>query len=349
MNVMVRWICVLAVMLAAGSAEAQPVSFEIKAEVPVGQKPLMRIRAEKQVTDVRVELKRDDGKRFAMRHAALSRGQAVTLAIGDGAAGRARYEGTLSVQLGDGGRWSHDLAFVTLVRAPLRVTYDFDHLDLDRRVLEFKLSRPARKAQLVVIGEDGEELGRGSATYRDPSPDTWLRITWTQPPDTRVMVMRLRVAAADGLATNVELIPWSVTIDHEDVNFRTNSAVIEPGEFGKLDASLEKINEIVARSGRFMKMKLYIAGHTDTVGSAASNRKLSLDRAHAIARYFRRKGLAIPIAVAGFGEHVLRVPTPDQTDEPANRRADYVLGPADGSPPFKGPYLKVRAAWREVR
>ena len=344
-----RCIPALVVLLAAGTASAQPVSFEIKAEVPVGQKPLLRVRATEKVSDVRVELARDDGKRFTLRHPRLARGQAVTLAIGDGAAGKARYQGTLSVQAGGAGRWSHDLAFETLVRAPLKVTYDLEHLDLDRRVLQFKLSRPAASAELVVIGEDGAEIGTGTATYRDEPPNTWLPVKWTQRGKGRVMMLRLRVVSSDGLASRVELIPWSVTVDHEDVNFSTDSAVIEPAERGKLDTSLARIEEIVARSGRFMKMKLYIAGHTDTVGPAAKNRALSLRRAHAIARYFRSKGLAIPIAVAGFGEHVLDVKTPDNTDERRNRRTDYVLGPAAGAPPFKGRYLQVKAGWKQVR
>jgi outer membrane protein OmpA-like peptidoglycan-associated protein len=343
-----RVVLALVVLLAAGSAAAQPLSFEIKADVPLGQKPQLRIRATEKVTDIRVDLERGDGKKFTARHPSLPRGQAVTLPIGDGAAGKARYQGTLSVQVSGKGGWSHELAFETLVRAPLKVTYDLDHLDLDNRVLQFKLSRPAAEAELVVLGEDGAEIGKGAARYKGESPDTWLPIRWTQRADQRVMMMRLRVVSADGLATRVELIPWSVTVDHEDVNFSTDSAVIEPGEHGKLDASLAKINAIVARSERFMKMKLYIAGHTDTVGAAAKNRKLSLQRAHAIARYFRRKGLKIPIEVAGFGEHVLKVKTPDETDERRNRRADYVLGPAAGAPPFKGAYRKVPAGWKPV-
>ena len=64
-----------------------------------------------------------------------------------------------------------------------------------------------------------------------------------------------------------------------------------------------------------MKMRLYVAGHTDTVGPDAKNRKLSLDRARAIAAYFRKKGLTIPIAFAGFGEDVLKVKTADSVDE----------------------------------
>jgi outer membrane protein OmpA-like peptidoglycan-associated protein len=125
--------------------------------------------------------------------------------------------------------------------------------------------------------------------------------------------------------------------------------VIEASESVKLDASVAKINDIVKRMSRFMKMKLYVAGHTDTVGSDAKNRKLSNARALAIATYFRKKGVSIPIAVAGFGENVLKVQTPQETDERANRRADYVIGPLAGAPPFKGPYLKVRADWKVLR
>jgi outer membrane protein OmpA-like peptidoglycan-associated protein len=174
-------------------------------------------------------------------------------------------------------------------------------------------------------------------------------ISWEQPADKRVMILKLRVAAADGNATNVELIPWSVAIDHEDVTFATDSAAIEVGERAKLDASLAKIDDVQKRAGQFMKLQLYIAGHTDTVGPAPKNRELSLRRARAIGDYFKDKKLGIPIVVAGFGEEVLKVKTADETDERANRRADYVLGPAGGAPPFKGPYLKVKADWHPLK
>ena len=239
-------------------------------------------------------------------------------------------------------------ARVAAAPAPIKVAYDADHLDLDNHVLQFKPSRAVAEATLVVLGEDGAELGKGAASYADQPAGRWLAITWTQPADTRVMMLRLRVAASDGAATNVELVPWSVAVAHEDVNFRTDSAAIDAGETAKLDASLAQIDDIVKRAGRFMKMKLYIAGHTDTVGPPDKNRKLSLARAVAIGGYFRGKGLEIPIAVAGFGEDVPKVKTPDNTDERANRRADYVIGPAAGAPPFKGPYLKARAGWKPL-
>lgn len=247
------------------------------------------------------------------------------------------------------------LALVVLVArtasagpAPIKVAYDADHLDLDSRVLQFKPSRAVAEATLVAIGEDGGELGKGSASYASEPAGRWLAITWTQPDDAHVMMLRLRVAASDGAATNVELVPWSVAIDHEDVTFRSDSSVIDADETHKLDASLARIDEVVKRAGRFMKLRLYVAGHTDTVGPSARNRTLSLARAVAIAAYFRRKGLSLPIVVAGFGEDVLKVKTPDNADERANRRTDYVLGPAAGPPPFKGPYLKARATWKPL-
>jgi outer membrane protein OmpA-like peptidoglycan-associated protein len=231
--------------------------------------------------------------------------------------------------------------------APVHVTYDAGHLDLDNHVLQFKPSRAVSEATLVAIGEDGAELGKGAATYHEPGGQ-WLAITWTQATAARVMMLRLRVAAGDGAATNVELVPWSVTIDHDDVNFATDSAVIEPGETAKLDTSFAKIDELIQRTAKVMKLRLYIAGHTDTVGPAAKNRELSRARAVAIGAYLRKKGVAVPFVVAGFGEDVPKVKTPDNTDARANRRADYVLGPAAGAPPFKGPYLKAHADWKPL-
>lgn len=345
----VSCIVVVAVLFAAGIAGAQPVSYQLRGEVPLGEKPQIRITAAQNVTDIRIEVQRDDGKRFTAKHGKLAKGHAVTLSIGDGAAGRASYTGTISAQVPGAARWSEQLTFDTLVRAPLKIGYDADHLDLDNRVLQFKPSRAVASAELVVIGEDGKEIGTGSASYDRAPADGWHSITWTQTGGARVMMLKLRVVAGDGTATNLELIPWSVEIEHEDVNFSTDSAEIEPGEEKKLDASLVKIRDVMKRAERFMKLRLYIAGHTDTVGSSAKNRKLSLARAHAIATYFRKKGLEIPIAIAGFGEDVLKVQTPDNTDERANRRADYVLGPLGGAPPFGGPYTKAKATWQELR
>ena len=232
----------------------------------------------------------------------------------------------------------------------LKVTYDADHLDLDAKKLEIKASMPPVSLDLEVIGEDGTTIATVSQPVtKPPGPGEWIPIRWTTTSTARVMMLKLRVAADGGIATNVELIPWSVAVDHEDVKFATDSAVITEAEGAKLDASLAKIADAQKAAEKYMKLRLYIAGHTDTVGPNAKNLKLSLDRARAIATYFRKHGVALPIAFAGFGEEVLKTRTADNTDEATNRRADYILGPAAGAPPFKGSYLKVKASWAQLK
>ncbi|MEO6775590.1 MAG: OmpA family protein [Kofleriaceae bacterium] len=329
-----------------GVAHAQPVSYQLKLEVPAGQKPQIRITGATRVMGVRLELERDDGKRFTLDQRALERNQAVTLTIGDGAAGKAHYQGTISARQP---AWSEPIQFATVVRPALTVGYDADHLDLDGHVLQFTMSRPAGAATLTAIGEDGTTLGDGAATYARQPAGTWLAIPWTQPAGARVLKLKLHAESSDAGVTEVELVPWSVSIDHQDVTFATDSAVIADTEQTKLAASVAKIQEIVNRSERFVKMRLYVAGHTDTVGPSAKNQQLSLARAHAIAQYFRTHGIALPIAYAGFGEGVLKVITKDNTDLAANRRADYVLGPVGAPPPFNGRYLKAHARWAELK
>ncbi len=345
--VVLSFVSLLAV--ASHAAHAQPVRYTLQGDVPIGKKPSLVVTAGQAVTQLRIELARDDGKHFTITRPTLAKGKAVTLPVGDGASGVATYTGTLAVDVAGAGTWSGELIFTTTVRAPVMVTYDADHLDLVKHVLQFKLSRPAASAALTVIGEDGTELATSTATYAKPDPTDWLAITWKPKAATPVMQLKLRVVGADGIATNVELIPWSVTIDHEDVVFATDSAVIVATEAAKLDASLAAITAIHERTAKRMPLRLYVAGHTDTVGASPKNRKLSLARARAIATYFRAHGLALPIAVAGYGEDVPRVPTADGTDEPRNRRADYVIGPASGAPPFKGPYLQAQASWQPIK
>jgi outer membrane protein OmpA-like peptidoglycan-associated protein len=229
---------------------------------------------------------------------------------------------------------------------PVHVAYDAEHLDLARHVLQFKPSRPITDATLDVIADDGTKIDTAARSYDAAAAAAgWLSIEWRGPDPQHVMQLELHVRTADGAATKVTLVPWTVTIDHDDVKFRTDSAEIDPDERAKLDASVTTITEIIARTSGHMKVQLYVAGHTDTVGGAADNRKLSLARAAAIGAYFAAHGVRAPIVVAGFGEDVPKVKTRDNVDEPANRRADYVLGPAGAPPPFKGAYLAAKASW----
>jgi outer membrane protein OmpA-like peptidoglycan-associated protein len=88
---------------------------------------------------------------------------------------------------------------------------------------------------------------------------------------------------------------------------------------------LDEIQGAIRKYGALAKIRLFIAGHTDSVGDAASNRSLSRGRAKSIGRWFRKHGIKIPILSAGLGEDQLLIQTPDNTAEAKNRRAEYVV------------------------
>lgn len=327
-----------------GLALAQPVLVKVENQVPAGKRPTLRVTAVVRLRELRLELeRREDGAKLQVVKGPLKGGQELAIPIGDGSSGIAHWAGSLQALPEVGDPWRYDLTFETLVLGELRITYRRDHLDLEGRRLEFQASGPVKRAELQVIGDDGRELGRGAADYDGTeAPGSWLGVPWRQGPGT-VMTLKLRVLDRGGLAQNVTLTPWSVTIPHEEVNFATDSAAIEAGEERKLEEARGRILAAFDRAKAFVKCRLFIAGHTDTVGSRDHNRKLSVDRARAIADWFRRRGLPLPVSYEGFGEERLKVKTADETDEARNRRADYVLA-AEEPDPGSGVFR-----WREAR
>jgi len=248
-------VALVALLVLPAVAAADPLSFKLDGDVVAGKKPLLSITANEPVSSLVLEGDRDDGKHFKQEHPGLARGATASLAIGDGATGKASYKGTLSAQVAGGKRWTEQLTFSTVVRGgALQVTYDAEHLDLDKHVLQFKTSRPAASAELTVIGDDGAELGKTTTPLSSDARD-WLSVSWTQPDGTRVMMLKLRVVTADGQATNVELVPWSVNVEHEDVSFATDSAKLDAAETKKLDASLAKIQDGVQRTEKPFPMR----------------------------------------------------------------------------------------------
>ena len=161
--------------------------------------------------------------------------------------------------------------------------------------------------------------------YRYEGPEQELR--WTPVPRDQIEKVEFRITAKDAAYRAVTLTPWSVSIDHKEVNFDTNKAVIRSLEVPSLEESLVRINQVLAKvEGKDLgPITLFIAGHTDTRGSNEHNMTLSRERAQSIAAWFQKQGLCIPIAFEGFGESALKKLTADEVDEQANRRVDYIL------------------------
>jgi outer membrane protein OmpA-like peptidoglycan-associated protein len=317
--------------LLPGLAHADAVTLALSNQVPLGKKPSITIVAQEAVSAITLDIKRlDDNKTFHVKAGPLAVGGQAVLAIGDGKSGRARWEGHLSVRAASGESGS-EVNFVSntgSVGGGLKVGYDRAHLDLEHGKLEFTLSRAAQSASLIVVTDDGTATAQVNQSLAGEKPGKWIAITF--PPATRpVLRLELTVKTVDGDSVMVKLVPWSISIPHEEVVFASGDATVQPSEEKKLDASYQKIVDAVDQVRRQepnLDVRVFVAGHTDTVGTSADNRKLSQARARSIAKWFHDRGLPLPLYYAGFGEDQLRVKTADNVDEARNRRADYVVG-----------------------
>ncbi len=261
----------------------------------------------------------------------IAPGTPVTLALTGLPEGAFQCHGAVDLNASDGSTGTMPLGFEVVTLGTLSWTWSREDLDLEEGWLSTHPSRPLARAVLDVVGLGGI-LEQSVADLSDPSRP---RFTWT----TDQEVLKLVVEGEDthGFRSQLELSPWSYAIPHEDVVFATGSAVIEPGEVSKLESTWTEIQTTMAKYGSVVRIELYVAGCTDTVGSADTNQALSDRRARSIASWFQARGFEARIHYQGLGERALAVGTPDETPEQANRRAIYLLaaqapGPETGLP-----------------
>ncbi len=160
----------------------------------------------------------------------------------------------------------------------------------------------------------------------------------------------MKVYDSIGNWIGLRVVRWYAEVPHEDVLFESAKSEILASEQPKMDHAVKAVQDEIAKFRKAMgsdsaevDLQLYVSGYTDTVGNPADNEKLSRERAKSIASYFKKKGLAIQIFFAGFGERALAVQTADQQDEARNRRALYVV--ANHSP--AGPNFPS-AQWQKL-
>jgi len=223
--------------------------------------------------------------------------------------------------------------FVSAARATGRkataapqIQVDKSKVDLANHRLEMRMSLPPADVEIKVLTETGEELADERHDFTGQPAGAPLIVTWT--PSGPAPAARIELTAHDvaGGFAGVAIVSWSISIRHEEVVFKTDSAEITESVRPKLEASLQQISAALAKhKDEFGRPTLFIAGHTDTVGAAGYNLKLSQARAQSIARWFKGHGLRIAVAYEGFGESVPALQTADNVDEPRNRRVDYIL------------------------
>jgi outer membrane protein OmpA-like peptidoglycan-associated protein len=232
------------------------------------------------------------------------------------------------------------LSFETTVTATrgLQIVLRKEDVDLEARTLRFTLTNPAGRAVVTITDAAGSLMHTATTDLHGAPPRSTLALGWPALPRGAGKIT-LRAFDTSDSWTEMEIVPFSVEIPHEDVVFETASDAVRPSEEPKLEAAYQRILAAVRQHGADLQAKLYVLGHTDTVGSPADNARLSERRALAIARWFRRRGgLTIPVLARGLGESSLAVSTPDNTDEARNRRAQYIVA---AQSPVAGAYQNV--------
>ncbi len=111
-----------------------------------------------------------------------------------------------------------------------------------------------------------------------------------------------------------------LTLDSE-VSFDFDSAEIKHG----FQRTLDKLADVIQK---YDKTVVHVVGHTDNVGSAAYNLRLSQRRAEAVGRYLRAHGVAPGrIHTEGRGESEPRASNSTEAGRQLNRRVEIFLKP----------------------
>jgi outer membrane protein OmpA-like peptidoglycan-associated protein len=309
--------------LLSAAALGDPISLRLDQAAPVGKLPAIVITVNEPVGQVNVRVTREDG--------------AVTTAKFTGKPGLERkiplpqptgkhsFKGELTIRKPGHETATMPLDFETEVFLPARIgIHPTKAVDLSQRRLNFTLNRPCNKAELTVTDDTGAKAFQKQFDFAPVEAGVSITLEWP-PLENRVLRLTLRAHGTDSTFDTVDLTPWEVDIPHEEVNFETGKFSLLPTETQKLDASVALIAAGIEKYGHLAPLRLYVVGHTDSVGDGGANQTLSLRRAQSIATYFRKKGLRLPIFFDGFGEYAQAVQTADEVDEPKNRRAEYIL------------------------
>ncbi len=106
-----------------------------------------------------------------------------------------------------------------------------------------------------------------------------------------------------------------------EVSFDFDSAELKYGFKHTLD-------KLAATIGKYDKTVVHVVGHTDSVGSASYNQKLSLRRAEAVAQYLIDRGVnPARVHVEGRGESSPRASNDTEAGRQLNRRVEIFLKP----------------------
>lgn len=333
----------LSLLLPAGPAHAQDaVSIDVVKAGQVGTSaPALVLRLNQDASVLTVRL--DCGGTRVGRDGPARSGERIELPI-DAPAGSHACRGSLFGSFADGSEGEMPLSFTVTVYRPMGMVLRAGSLDLQKRSLDVTMDRATSKVEITALGPKGAQVGYGLAPTGGAAHAP-VNVEWKQDGG-EVIKLKIRGYDMDGFWSELELVPWSYSIPHEDVVFATSSAEIAVLEEPKLGMAMADARGVLDKYGADVIIRLYVGGHTDTVGDGTSNQKLSMARARAIAAWFKVGGFRGQIYYQGYGEGSLAIDTGDEVDERRNRRASYTLA---ARPPEASGGAGGDHGWQELK
>ena len=120
-------------------------------------------------------------------------------------------------------------------------------------------------------------------------------------------------------AEAVEKADVGSILELNHINFATGSAQLTP-------ESKTELENLFGVMNKFPKMMVEVGGHTDNVGDAAKNLKLSEDRAKAVDDYLEKKGLGKDRIISkGYGDAQPMVENDTDEHKKMNRRTEFKI------------------------
>ncbi|MCC6620354.1 MAG: OmpA family protein [Deltaproteobacteria bacterium] len=309
--------------LAAGPAD---LGLAFQTAVKDDGQPALVLRPRVGIREATLTITGPDGAPRVTRLGAIGRGATRRVPV-DHPAGRASYQGRAEVRWADGQAAEYTFTFDAVRYRSLKLTMTWEDFDLERRVATCLASHEVASIEVALEASDGRELARGRRDYDPPAPGgEALSVSWEPLPHGEAPArVTVKVTDALGVWASMRATPFTIHIPHDEVEFASGDATIRASEIPKLEKTLDDMKRALRQHGTLLDLKLFIAGMTDTVGSAEMNMALSARRAEALARWFRKRGVRLGIYYRGFGEAMPAVATPDETEAPENRRALYIL------------------------
>ncbi len=328
LSALLRFTTILSVLFVPAIAYAQVSADNLGLGVVSGaqwgkNKPEIILHPDIAVGALHLACDRSDGQKVNLGSGAIKAGGEKRIVIPQGK-GVFQWKCAVTGRAGKGAFGPFALDFETKVGEPPKITVKPEDVDEGKHQITVRLSEPCGRIDLDIIGDDGKAIDNAILRCKGEAPGTPLVVPWKQKEAEVMGHFSLRAYDPAGFFNGIESLTF-VDIPHEDVVFESGKADIRASEEGKLLAPLSDILAQLKKVAGVIPIELYIGGYTDTVGQAADNLELSRKRAQAIAQWFVSHGVQVPIHFQGFGESVLAVPTPDNTDELRNRRASYVL------------------------